>query len=277
MAGLVLKRQVKRFPVLAPGSNQPHYYKLWGSILNGLSTCAPLARRSPIQAPLKLLQAPIESHLARKEQLEDQNGIIGDDFFRQDQASTTGSQTALTKPVIVKSVHAVGAASWLSAHFNLNVLWIRRHPLAILASWLRMQLPDRHRFSLAGYFPALGGSHSTRLSEADIQSVNVLAALLKVQQMQIQDNPEWIIEDFENLCLDPQLSFQALFKEIGVAWSPACEASLQASQKPGSGFQTNRIAQQQTNKWTSELEPELISHAYEVFSALQIEPYWDNR
>ena len=248
------KRAVGRFPVLAPGEDQPAYRRLWAWALAG-------APRSPMLhvADAMLRDTPegeLESLLSGR---RSPRMAVSELLARKLPATV---MTALDARLVVKSVHACLAAEWLAHEFAVEVIVVRRHPAGVLASWLELGLPDadrgldRHLAVRARYVEPWGlpGPGAGRLSRA-AWHIGLLSSALEDA---LARNPHWHVVEHEALCLEPQVRLGALFDGLGLAWSKGTERLLADNDRPGSGFALQRRRSEVPGSWRTRLDgPEL--------------------
>jgi hypothetical protein len=255
------KRQVGRFPVLDPGESAVSYGRLWSWALSGaptgwglavgdrlLRSAGPAEREAAVSgrpsARLRLagLAAGVDSRPAA---LSGPPGGRG------------GSAGAGVGRVVAKSVHAPLAAEWLARAFDVDVLVLLRHPANVLASWLELDLPDRdrgldrlpavRRRYIAPWGIALPGP--TALERA-VWHLGLMTAALEEAAAR---HPQWTVRLHEDLCVDPAERFQALFTTLGLDWSEAVAAALEAGDRPGAGFALQRRSSEAADAWRTRL------------------------
>src|SRR5439155_17285122 len=90
-----------------------------------------------------------------------------------------------------------------------------------------------------------------------------------------EGHPDWLAVRHESLCLDPGGGFRELFDSLGVKWADAAERYLAEADRPGSGYQTFRVAAEQPGRWRQRLTSE---ETWEVWSILRrIQAPWVER
>ena len=71
-------------------------------------------------------------------------------------------------------------------------------------------------------------------------------------------HPEWVGVRHDVLCVDPTTSVRALVAEVGLDWGPATEEFLTESDREGSGYHTQRKAEEQPDRWRKRLTGEQV-------------------
>ena len=173
---------------------------------------------------------------------------------------------------VVKSVYVPLALEWLAQRYEPRVLVIRRHPLDVLASQVKLgwggdRVDDRgvrphvERWNSPGW-PA----------DADqfLKQVWLVGFTLSAYDEIVDAHPEFHVIDHEQLCTDPLAEFKSLVGEMGLTWSTECEDYLAASNRPGDDAQTNRVAADQAGKWRRILSGEQAQRARELLAQFPI-------
>ena len=256
------KQPFGRYPSLAPGQDAPHYRRLWEWILSG----APESRRT---------------HLARK--------VLGPGAAERVYDGHVGPQTWLGATlarnpvpsrspggrVIVKSIHAQLSLEWIADEFDVTPLVLLRHPANVLASWKELKLKDgrnpsiesrediRARFADRWGVPMPGPDPIERMS----WRIGLLNAALEES---IGRHPEWHIRTHEQLCTDSEVTFRALYGELGLEWSEAPSNFLVQSNVPGDGFVPHRVASELSESWTHRLDDHELATLRRVLSQFPI-------
>ncbi len=249
--GRCYKRHVPRFPLLEVGDSPRDFAVLWQKA--AVSPWAAWLSRSIFARALK---AP-DSFIAAKEKP-----------FRPQTSSLT-AQASPPKPVLIKSVHAVLCAEWVCSVAPIgHVVVVMRHPLAILASWRRLHMPDATRaFTLSEPVQqrVLGKVISVS-GELEKQALH-LAVLWRGLEAQVRRNPQWIVIVHEDLCGDPTAKFRQLYEQLGLAFTPRVEAGIAARNREGSGYKPVRLAGAEVGKWKKDFTDEQHKRATDVLIA----------
>jgi hypothetical protein len=81
--------------------------------------------------------------------------------------------------------------------------------------------------------------------------------------------PGWIAAVHDNLCLDPGRGFGQLFGQLELTWSERVDEFLTKSNRPGTGFTTDRVSAEEPERWRTRLSPDQIREAWSVLSRMQ--------
>ena len=91
--------------------------------------------------------------------------------------------------------------------------------------------------------------------------VAVLAWRVGVQMSALYEllvaHPQFHAVDHEELCRDPVGRFRSLAAALGLDWSPENDAALVASNRPGTGYELNRIQADLPGAWRRRLSPRM--------------------
>ena len=178
-----------------------------------------------------------------------------------------------TGRVMVKSVHAPLALEWIHARLRPRMVVVLRHPLNTIAGWLDLGWGGcslatnplvRDRFAGRFGLPVLGAGTS-RLQEATWE----IGLFTTVLEDAVARHPDWVASSHDALCLDPAAGFRRLFADLGLTWTEGAEAFLRASDRPGSGFDTYRVAAEQPERWRTRLTSAQLDEIWAVLSPIQ--------
>jgi hypothetical protein len=179
----------------------------------------------------------------------------------------------------VKSVHVPLALEWVASRFRPRVLVVVRHPLNTIASWLEFGWGGcyldthpriRERFAHRWGLPELPEARSL------VQAITWEVALFTcVLHASADMHPDWLAVSHESLCGDPIEGFRDLYAGLGLMWTDDADAFVRASDRPGTGYSTSRVAADQPDRWKRRLTPEQIGESWSVLS--QIRAPWIER
>jgi hypothetical protein len=262
------KTSLGRFPVLAPGdAAPPPYFDLWSRAFEGISRAA-TARWLTAKALLRTAEADLDAAFDRQHRLSTRLRLVS--------ALASLPPTPLPErpgdpPVLVKSVHASLAAEWIVARWRPKVVVVLRHPLNVVASHVALGWGptglDSHPLLHQGlarlpWVPAVEPD-ATPLQRLAWQ-IGVFTSALETA---VQRNPEWLVVSHEALCGDPATGFKSLCAALGVPWTEEAAGFLAASDRPGKGLETRRVAAEQPTNWRRQLTAAQVEEAAGVLSA----------
>jgi hypothetical protein len=255
------------YPVLgADDEAPPRYLDLWEHALTGqvhwgdprwLAAKALLKQSRPAVKASFRAQRPISSKLR----------VAG-------ALASPPSHRHKARQIIVKSVHAPLAVEWIARQRPLKVVVTRRNPYNIVASYTQLGWSDAGldthpvlRNGLGGYswVPRLEPGASTIARVA--WQIGLFTAALDVAASR---NPDWQVVSHEELCKAPESGFRALCVGLGLSWTQEASDFLAASNRPGQGLVTNRVAAEQPERWRSRLTPEQADEIAEVLARFPV-------
>ena len=248
------KTSLGRFPVLAPGDPAPvAYHDLWSRAFEGIGRAAP-ARWLTAKALLRTADADLDaafdhgqSRLSARLRLISALAALPPEPL---------PERPDDPPVLVKSVHASLAAEWIVRRWRPRVVVVVRNPLNVVGSHVALgwgpsglDYPYLHRgLARLGWVPAVRPG-ATTLQRMAWQIGLFFAAL----DAAVRRNPNWLVVSHEDLCADPPARFASLCAALGLPWTEEAAAFLAASDRPGKGLETRRVASEQPTNWTRHL------------------------
>jgi hypothetical protein len=164
------------------------------------------------------------------------------------------------RPVVVKSVNANLALDWVVTRWRPTPVWVRRHPLDAVASRLPLPIVPRANDLWRELQAARGVPPWCPPPPEDHGRVPAAAWLTGLMSSTCQhfaaSNDDVIVVHHEALCRDPMAEFPALAHRVGLEWTDRAEAVLAASNQPGEGWSTQRVAAEQPGRWRTRLTAE---------------------
>jgi hypothetical protein len=285
-----LKKDLHRYPYLSMSGIHKGYETLWQLIFSGAavpSSHDPIRRKDVMPSPEIL-----EHQVAKKCGLPTESLRLGND---PEWAPGTESELnkrlplveskghsmlseAVRGPLVVKSVHAMLSLPWIEKHFDPRIVVLLRNPLNVIASYLRMGIADatRNIFNQGSILRDYLSEHRDVI-QADENTVRQMAAqiggIYKVIEEQIKAHPRWVVVRHEDLCRDPIGAYRQLYQRLDLEWTQRVVDVIQASNRPGKGFVTQRIAQDEVDKWQTELTPVQTRDIKEIIQAFNLSSY----
>lgn len=266
------KRALGRFPLLAPDEAAPGYERLWREAFEGgrggvrvrrLRNRA--ARAIGRTVPRTELQAALASPGSRRPARVTAMSLLAVP------ASAGGG-----RDVVAKSVHAPLALEWIDRRWRPAMVIVLRSPLNVLASLLELGLPDRDRRldEREDVREQLVRPLGLRLPPPGASDVARAAWQVALLTVAVEDaasrNPDWIVAAHEDLCVDPRASFRELCDRTGLRWSEAVEAYVDESNRPGTGFSTNRVSSAQPERWRQRLTVDQVDEIRAVLKGFPL-------
>ncbi len=180
--------------------------------------------------------------------------------------------------VVVKTVLAAYCSEWIARHTRPSVVGvITRHPLNVVASWREF-----------GWNPPFGPQYRAmrvRASEEwgvelpapeapELERAAAVAGAFMYSLHEAQRrNEAWITISHEDLCVDPVTRFRRVAAQLGLEWSDDAEAHLTRSNRPGSGYATQRVTAEQPDRWRTRLDAADIAVAVDVLRRFPDAPW----
>lgn len=251
LLGRKYKRHVPRFPLLEPGDTPRDFATLWEK-----SLASPLAPWQARGLYARYVRAP-DSFVMNKEK----------PFTPAAPGTTHKPQVSSLKPTLIKSVHAVLCVEWVCSVVPIDkVVVVMRHPLAILASWRRLNMPDATRpYALSEDVQRrVLGDVISASSELEKQALH-LAVLFRGLEQQTRRNPDWVLITHEGLCADPTGKFRWLYDRLGLAFNLRVQEGIAARDRVGDGYKPVRRAADEVGKWKKDYTDEELRAASAIF------------
>jgi hypothetical protein len=129
---------------------------------------------------------------------------------------------------------------------------VGRHPLAVIDSWRRLDMPDGDRlWPAARDWLAARDLLPSGLDEGSPLARMALQAGLMYRAIDAfcERRPDVLRISHEALCRDPAAEFAGLFDRLGLAWTPEAEQALAQSNREGRGYRPVRVAEREVGKW----------------------------
>ena len=240
-------------PTLAPGDPAPELERLWRGAFAGGQR--PVTVRSRL-AWRRYRLSPVDQRWDAWLEGRVSPGLKVISALAVPREATTGN-----RHVVAKSVRAEWNVEWIADRFAPTVVIVERHPLNVLASWSELGFGKDARA-----IPGLGRAAQARWGvsppEAHAPLIARQAFVYGVGATALHDarvrNPQWICVRHDDLCVDPATSVRALIAEVGLEWGVETEQYLTESDREGSGYHTQRRAEEQPERWRTRLSPEHV-------------------
>lgn len=183
-----------------------------------------------------------------------------------------------TQHRIVKSIRSHFTVEWVCENWKPTVVVCRRHPLDIVAS--RMEMQYRSRPGLVAQ--ATRDQSKLRYGVEIPQTVGYAASYawgVGLQMSALDDvldeHPGFHAIDHEDLCRDPVGQFRSLATALGLEWTVENEAAVEASNRPGTGYELNRIAAYLPGSWRRRLSADDARAVADVIAHFPIAARYD--
>jgi hypothetical protein len=246
------KAGLGRYPVLAAGDIAHDYERLWESAFTlGLPAGS---LRDPVARGILYLTS--ERWIDRIVEGERGSGarVLKAVFDKLAMPRSRGGGRA--DVLIVKSVHSAFALDFITSRWRPTVVVVFRNPLNAIASWLELGFKPRHfeadsrvRSQIIDRLGLLLPPAADELTSVAYTYLVLVASL----RASAAASPGWHTVVHEDLCADPLTGFAKLLSELGFPFSASVEQRIRGSNRPGHGYETNRLAPLQPDRWRQRL------------------------
>jgi hypothetical protein len=184
--------------------------------------------------------------------------------------------------VVVKDVAAFMAAEWLYERYRPHMLFVVRHPCAVILSEARQGTPAQESLRTILSDEALVEDHLkdyiADLTEAQGQLETlaaVWAARHRVLANGLKKHPEWQVIHYEALCANPGLHFRRVFESVGLRWSSAMADFVDDHSRLeiAGRYSGRRVSARQIDRWKAELDVAEEERVRQICQALEIPFY----
>ncbi len=192
-------------------------------------------------------------------------------------ASQGGGSESPARPV-VKSVQAMLSLQWIKHKWNPIVVFVRRDPVNVVASWLRLgwdELGEIPREVVAARCRTWGASEppagATKAERIAWRVGFLECAVASAARELAATDPEATITFWHELaCRDPVAAFRELFETLELEWTSAVERFIRSSNRPGYGYDTHRIWTDPPRRW-QDIDRETLGRVRRVLSGFSPE------
>jgi hypothetical protein len=180
-------------------------------------------------------------------------------------------------PLVVKSVFAPLDVEWIARRQAVEVVIVLRDPLDIASSWVTMGWLDGPE-PLEGIPAAIVDELTRRFGAAPPagplgRATWLTGVLTCALEEALARNPAWHRAQHRDLCVAPTASFARLAAATGLDWTAAGPAFLERSDRPGSGYATERVAAELEDVWRTRLDERQVHEVVGVLAGLPL-PSW---
>jgi hypothetical protein len=184
-----------------------------------------------------------------------------------------GAQT-----LVVKSVYAPLCVEWIARENAVRVVIVVRDPVNVVSSWLELGwIGDRATDMLSALDPETAHELAERYGTSYPSSASPLARatwLAGVLTCTLEDvamrNPDWPCVGHEDLCEEPSARFSALAARLRLDWTREAEGLLESMDRPGRGFEVNRVAKSLPEVWRTRLDADQARTIRSVLDGLPL-------
>jgi hypothetical protein len=176
--------------------------------------------------------------------------------------------------VVVKSVYAARALEWIAERVDARAVIVQRDVRSIVSSWLYMWGLDVAADEIEIADPVALHQWANRAGippqpeEPLERSAWFFAVLQRLMAETAERHPDWIEVGYEDLCADPVMRFRSLSAELGLPWGSREDELVRSSNRPGTGYETFRVAAEARDVWRARLTPEQEQQVSAVVTAV---------
>jgi hypothetical protein len=219
--GTLSSDQLGTYPALTPTDESSRYSMVWDLAFAGGWPWRPSPARRRVGRLIRKVPTPIRSR-----------GLAA--LVRVSRRSRSRS---LPVHILVKSANCALALEWIEQRYRPQVVVQHRNPLNLVSSWMALGIDGdpslaedpvvQERWLKPLGIPILGPEASPVASVA--WTIGLLMVALKTTA---ETHPDWIVISHDEFCQDPHPRFEALCKDLGLTWTAAAAAYLDASDRP---------------------------------------------
>jgi hypothetical protein len=251
------------FPVLHPGDKAPEFARLWDGAFSGGLVAGTrrdeFARRAFRHVPDRRKgEARGRGHWSFELRV-----AIG--------AAVPRIADPDADAIVVKSVNAPFAAEWVAQGWKPSVLVVHRDLRNVMASWLDLKFGGT---PLEIYRTATREAMrrwDVSLPEYDdplTRSIGFCAVATAALQDDLRANAGWVGISHEQACIDSARHLSATAAALGLTWTDEAEEFVRDSDRPGSGYETNRVASEAPDAWSRRLNARQVETIESVLAQL---------
>jgi len=187
--------------------------------------------------------------------------------------SPPGSSPQQTPTRLVKTVHMALSVEWMIKNYAPSIVVTRRNPMDVLASWISLDInPVGISWSwlcgpqISDWLDQRGLPQQPNVHRESLTAMAwVIGVLMSGIAEAIVEHPEIVIADHEILCRDPVGEMRHVARQLGLIWTPEAEEFLHSRNRPGAGYDVQRIAAKVPGSWREKLDPEAVATARAMF------------
>lgn len=192
-------------------------------------------------------------------------------------AARVSRRARVPEIVVVKSVHAPFAAEWLVERYAPAVVVVRRDPLNVVASLIRLGTTPvgveeryqtlQHPAVRCRYLDPTGleppGSGETMAYR--------LAWWIAFIDRLLADHATragWTVVSHDRMCVSPLLEAERLCEVLDISDRVGVLRFIAASDRPGDGFSTDRLTAEQPERWKDVLDPGQVAEVQRAVASI---------
>jgi hypothetical protein len=163
---------------------------------------------------------------------------------------------------VVKSVRMLLTIEWIADRYRPKVVVVWRSPLNVLGSFREQEMTTTAGSVVRRRFETTAAGPPPRDPDGNV--FWTICARLGLLLEAAERHPDWLIVRHEEVAADPPAQFRDVFARLELPWSRDVDAFLDASNEPGTGWETKRVASREATRWKERLSRDQIATAGEV-------------
>jgi sulfotransferase family protein len=279
---LRVKRPLGPFPILDGNESAPDFERLWASVFDRAAQ-DPEAGWSLVERAKR----SVASRVMRRLSTDRLRASFRDPSHRPPLASKLVELTALPPvhsgdgTLITKSVHLAFCLEWVAAHWDIRVVVVSRHPLAVIASWMKL--------GYKGHYPEVEvdprvqeryldrwGVRPLPKGSSELVSIAWAVGMLSAAHDDAASrHPEWVEVSHDRLVTAPKAGFRELAASCGLTWSDRAERFLHETDRPGDSYEINRVTSEVLDGWRQKFSEDDVKEVAAVLERFPIRG-WPN-
>lgn len=197
-----------------------------------------------------------------------------------------GNYKFRTKRKIVKILRLKGFINYFEKYFNVQVIYLVRHPLAVSLSWLNNDYNDKVKLFLEDkeYIEKYLNNDllvyikNVYQKGSDIDKYVLQWSLENLPPLNFFDNNKWLIISYEELVLEPEKSLKKLYRNLNLSDYDKLFKHINKPSRTTQDVNTkNNIIDEEkrylVEKWEESITKEQIRSAFEILDNFNIDIY----
>ena len=242
------------YPVLRPDDRAPELARLWDGAFAGGRRAGTVRDK---------LARRVYQHVGESDRVKVRSGAAMT-FPMRVTALTAVPRVAdpSARAVVVKSVNGALAADWISEGWKPRVLVVHRDLRNVIASWLSLGFGGTIPPVYATAVREASRRWDVALREYDdpmMRSIAFCVVMTLALYDGLREHSEWCALSHEEACADSASRLAAAASALRLEWTDEAERFVRASDRPGEGYATTRVASDLPDQWKRRLTSEQVA------------------
>ncbi|MBL1231724.1 MAG: sulfotransferase domain-containing protein [Vicingaceae bacterium] len=176
------------------------------------------------------------------------------------------------RKTILKSVHACLSVPYLVKNLEVDVLVVIRNPLAVVSSYVRMKMleANRHLYRHKRVWNDFIEPRKEKFNKlhTPLEMYGFQVGLLHYALKKYSEELGLTVVRYEEFYPNPKEKFKEIYDDYGLLWNNTVEEYIDALNKKGSGYNTNRNIKEQFFEFKNHLTKTQVAQiikGYNVF------------